>query len=218
MRACERERWDLRPATVAELRPLFEQHHAYKGCSASATYGFGVYEDGRLVAAFTWQPPPVGCSKSVLPMCPSGVLSLSRMVAVPREDRRLRHLSNPLRIQMNHLIDRTRWPALVTFSDQGEGHTGHVYKCSGWTPTTVSETPNFVDEDGRRTSPYQCGVSSRVGIARAGTSAKQRWEHHIVPPERAAEFMAEHGWMLEEIPGKFWKSGSPARRWVRRSA
>ncbi len=214
--ASERDGWVLRAAPLAAMRALFEAHHAYKGVSASSTYAFGVYEDEVLVAAFAWQPPPVGCATSVLPDCPSGVLSLSRMVALPRAERRLKHLSNPLKVQMHHLIDRTRWPALVTFSDEGKGHTGHVYKCSGWTKTTRSETPNFEDEGGARVSKYQSGVSSLEGLVRAGWSWKQRWEHHVVPPELALAHM-ESGWRHEPIPGKFWKSGNPAYRWVRRS-
>ena len=214
--AAERDGWVLREAPLESLRPLFVAHHAYKGVSAAATYAFGVYEGDVLVAAFAWQPPPVGCAKSVLPCCPSGVLALSRMVALPREERRLKHLSNPLRRQMNDLIDPTRWPALVTFSDEGRGHMGHVYKCSGWTKTTRSETENFEDEDGVRVSKYQAGVSSLDGLVRAGWSWKQRWEHHVVPPERAQAHMEAAGWVREPIPGKVWKSGNPAYRWVRR--
>jgi tRNA U34 5-carboxymethylaminomethyl modifying GTPase MnmE/TrmE len=56
--------------------------------------------------------------------------------ALPREERRLRHISKPLKRQMRDLIDRTRWPVLVTYSDEGQGHLGHVYKCSGWQKTT----------------------------------------------------------------------------------
>lgn len=211
--AAERDGWVLRAVKVPELRALFELHHRYKGVGATATYAFGAYEDERLVAAFTWQPPPVGCAKSVLPECPSGVLSLSRMVAVPRAGRRLRHLSNPLRVQMHHLIDRTRWPALVTFSDEGQGHTGHVYLCSGWTKTTRAATPNFEDEAGSRTSKYQNGATSAVGLVRAGWSVKQRWEHHAVPPEQAMAHMLAAGWVREPVPGKVWASGNPAYRW-----
>ena len=213
-RQSRQQGWDLRPASLDTLRPLFEQHHAYKGVGGSATAAFGVYEDGRLVAAYTWQPPPFGCAKAVLPDCPGGVLSLSRMVAVPREERRLRFISTPLRIQMAELLDRARWPALVTFSDEGQGHNGHVYLCSGWQKTARTRTTNFENDQGVRTSKYSNGRSDPTRLQPCGHSWKQRWEHHIVPPEQAAAHMHAAGWRHEPIPGKVWASGRPAHRWV----
>lgn len=210
-RAYVRDNWFLCQCSIEDLRRLFERHHAYGSCSTTATYAFGVYEDGVLVAGFAWQPPPFGCASSVLPH--GGVLSLSRMVAVPRGQRRLRHISNPLRMQMRE-IDRGRWPGLVTFSDSSLGHTGHVYKCSGWTATKISRTPNF-ESDGVRTSTYQNGKSSRVGLAHIGYSNKQRWEHHICAPCDAALHMERNGWVRVPIEGKLWRSGAQAMTWVR---
>lgn len=34
-------------------------------------------------------------------------------------------VSKPLRRQMRVEIDRGRWPVLITYSDEGQGHTGH---------------------------------------------------------------------------------------------
>jgi len=50
--------FDLRPAKRVEVLPLFEQYHGYKSLGQSMTYCFAVYEDGRPIAAFVWQPPP----------------------------------------------------------------------------------------------------------------------------------------------------------------
>lgn len=215
--AAIRDGWELMEVLPSATKELFEAHHAYRGISRSTTYTFGVLETHgnvhRIVAAFIWQPPPIGCAKAVLPRCPGGVLSLSRMVAIPREERRLKHLSKPLRQQMIRLIDRTRWPALVTFSDEGLGHVGNVYKCSGWQATARTKTANFEDVEGRRTSRYAAGVSSLDGLVRAGWSVKQRWEHHIVPPNEAAQYMANNGWQRVEVPGRVWASGNPAYTW-----
>ena len=110
--------------------------YPYGGSGRVAVYSFGVLEGSTLVAAFAWQPPPVGAARSVNSHAPHGVLALSRMVSVPKEERRLKHVSKPLRFQMLYLIDRTRWPSLVTYSDEGLGHTGFVYQTSGWKKTT----------------------------------------------------------------------------------
>ena len=62
-----------------------------------------------------------------------------------------------LRRQMRSLIDRSRWPVLVTYSDEGQGHTGHVYRCSGWHPTMREVRQTYTDEGGRRASSYSGG-------------------------------------------------------------
>ena len=202
--------------SVKQVQRLFELHHDYKSVGGAFTYLFGAIERGKIVAAFAWQPPAAGCAKSVLVGAPYGVLSLSRMVAVPKADRELKHISKPLRHQMKHLIDRGRWPALVTFSDEGLGHTGHVYKCSGWQKTTRKNRRQFVDKRGRRVSPYSNG-KQRADLISIGSNHIQRWEHHIIPPEQAEDWIIAHGWRREPIPGKVWASGNQAHRVVKRT-
>lgn len=247
--------FDLFDATIEDVRALCaterdgEPLHGYGGAGGAATYAFVVREHGADVAAWAWQPPPPGAAQSVCPEAPYGVLSLSRMVALPRSERHLQHISKPLRWQMRNPkgIDRTRWPVLVTYSDEGQGHSGHVYKCSGWQATTRRKVPVFETDAGVRASSYANGASGKRGLRRAGHTWIQRWEHWIVPidwptviiplaihdrelrrklePEaaaerlsasrRAAEWMTTHGWRRDEIPGKTWKSGAQAFRYVR---
>ena len=96
--------FDLRPAAREHVLPLFEKYHGYKGIGNLAVYCFAVFEEDRPVAAFVWQPPAPGAAKSVCPEQPAAVLALSRMVAVPRAERALRHISKPLRRQMKAMI------------------------------------------------------------------------------------------------------------------
>ena len=202
--------FDLRRSTRDEVLPLFMAHHGYKSLGSSLTYCFAVYEDG---AAFVWQPPPPGAAKSVCPEEPSAVLSLSRMVAVPKEQRRLKHISKPLKAQMRYLIDRTRWPVLVTYSDEGEGHTGYVYKCSGWTPTTRTKRPVSQNAAGERVSAYSNGKYSAAW--RVGTTIVQRWEHQACLEHHAGQWMAAAGWNRVRVEGKVWANGSQRHTWVR---
>lgn len=207
--------FDLRPAPLLDVAALCEQHHGYKSAGGLATYCFGVYEGpARLVAGYTWQPAAPGASKSVCPEAPHAVLMLSRMVAVPKNARALKHVSKPLMRQMKQLIDRTRWPVLVTYSDEGEGHTGYVYQCSGWEKTTRNEVKIFRDAEGRRVSPYSNGgYGKREGVALAGTTWIQRWEHWVCERGYAGAWLETHGWHRELIPGKKWRSGAQAYRW-----
>lgn len=210
--------YELRTATRDDVLELFKQHHGYKSASNSMTYCFAVFEDDEPVAAYAWQPPPPGSAKAVCPEAPQGVLSLSRMVAVPKSQRRLKHISKPLRRQMNHLIDRTRWPVLVTYSDEGQGHNGFVYECSGWTKTVRSRRPVNENADGERCSSYSNGKHGKRELVRAGHTWIQRWESRICQPGEAANWMTDHGWVRVPVPGKRYANGNQAFTYVRRSA
>lgn len=205
--------YDLRECTLAEVRGLCAAHHGYKSAGAVSAYAFGVYEDGELVAGYSWHPPPPGAAKNICPEAPQGVLALSRMVAIPRESRRLNHVSKPLRRQMRVEIDRGRWPVLVTYSDEGQGHTGHVYKCSGWRKTLRTKRPVY-ERDGVRASPYSNGVTGGRDLERVGETYIQRWEHWACDYGDAMNHMNRHGWFREPIPGKVWRSGNQAYRFV----
>lgn len=214
----------LREATRADVMPLFERYHAYQGASNSMTYCFCVEHKGVVIAAFAWQPPAPGAAKSVCPEAPHAVLALSRMVAIPQTERAElsqsagRHISKPLKRQMRHLIDRTRWPVLVTYSDEGLGHDGYVYQCSGWTPTVKNRRPQYIDGNGTRTSTYANGKHSRDGLTLIGHAEVQRWEHWACGRDDIAGWLERHGWRHEAIPGKVWRSGNQAHRWVRADA
>lgn len=208
-----REFIDLRSCRVDEVAHLFLEFHGYKSVGQTATYCFGVFEDGRPVAAFIWNPPPPGPAKSLSSAIGgAGVLALSRMVAVPQDQRRLRHISKPLRRQMAYRIDRGRWPVLVTYSDSSLGHTGHVYRCSGWQEDGQRSRPICTTDDGQRKSIYASGKRSSAVIT--GTATLTRWVHRVCPVGEESAWLERHGWVRVPVPGKKWASGAPAHHWV----
>lgn len=200
--------FDIKPISMKSVIELCEKYHGYGSAGNSNTYAFGVYEGKRLVVAYSWQPPPPGSALSVCPIAPYAVLALSRMVAVPREERLLRHISKPLRYQMKRLIDRTRYPVLITYSDRGQGHTGHVYKCAGWEKTIKSEVPYYISNN-KRVSIYNNG-SKNNGAILAGYTIIDRWEHWEVPYDKVLEYMSINGWKRIPVMGKYYKSGNQA--------
>lgn len=204
----------LHAIQLSKVRHLFGAHHVYKGASGASTYCFAWMEKNEPVAAFVWQPPPPGAADSVCPEAPYGVLSLSRMVALPHAERALKHISKPLKTQMRRLIDRGRWPVLVTYSDEGAGHTGHVYKCSGWQPTHRAEVPFHVNADGVRVSRYNSGKKRTEGLILGGSTTIQRWEHRVCPAGETAAWIEAHGWR-RVLTGGTWNSGNPAATWVK---
>lgn len=206
--------FDLRRCTIDVVADLCARFHGYGSAGGQATYAFAVYENEIPIAAYAWQPPPPGAAISVCPEAPGGVLSLSRMVAVPKTERVLAHISKPLRRQMRRDIDRTRWPVLLTYSDEGQGHTGHVYKCSGWEKTVRNIRPIYVDTNGARASSYSNGESGMRRLTKSGETIIQRWEHWICAKGEAANHMETTGWRRVPVAGKFWRSGAQAMTWV----
>ena len=206
--------YDLRPCPLTVVADMCAQHHGYGSAGQVSAYAFAVYEGGQPVAAYAWQPPPPGAARTVCPEAPAGVLALSRMVALPRAQRQLNHVSKPLRRQMRQLIDRTRWPVLITYHDEGEGHTGHVYKCSGWERGPRIRRHTLVDGDGRRVSSYANGGRSRQPGLTRGHTWIVRWAHWACPRGAAAVWMHDHGWRRHPVAGR-WRSGQPKHRWTR---
>jgi len=198
---------------MGELDDMFKKYHPYHSCGNNlATYIFRVYENEKVVAGYIWRPPPPNAAKTTCKTAPHGVLALVRMVAIPKTDRLLNHISKPLRYQMKHLIDRTRWPVLITYSDESCNHTGHVYKCSGWTKTTRKKTIFCIDEYGNRVSSYSNGGSPNYMIG--GYTYLTKWEHWIVSPECVSSYMTENGWIKVPIPNKKWRSGNPTYTYI----
>jgi hypothetical protein len=203
--------------TIGVVDAMCRDYHGYGGASSTKTYAFAVYEDGLPIASFSWQPPSPGVGKAIAPSEPSCVLQLSRMVAVPKKLRNLKHISKPLRKQMKHLIDRTRYPVLVTYHDESQGHTGYVYQCSGWKQVGKPKLrPFYVDRNGKRVSPYSNGSNHQRDIVLAGYGKVYRWEHRVCDIGNESSYMLSNGWYREPT-GKVWRSGNPAHRWVRLS-
>lgn len=209
--------YDLRACPLRVVAEMCRTHHGYGSASSSATYAWAVYEDDEPVAGYAWQPPPFGAARNIAPNAPGAVLALSRMVAVPREHRKLRHVSTPLRRQMRTTIDRGRWPVLVTYSDEGQGHTGHAYKCSGWTPTHRKRARIYLDANGKRASSYSNGQTNGRDLTFSGFTFLQRWEHRVCPSGEEAAWLSFHGWERVALPGRVWRSGNQAHAW-RKSA
>lgn len=201
----------LRKCSIAEVSPLFARYHGYGGVGGSATYCYGLFESKKLVAAFIWQPPAFGAAKSVCPDAPWAVLSLSRMVAVPRDERTCQKLSLVLRDQFN-LIDRTRWPALITYSDEGEGHNGWVYRCARMKRTSRKRVKFYTDASGVRRSSLRNGKSNTSDLDFGGHTHINRWEHWVCRRDQVLQHVHGSGWMRVPVPGKKWVSGKQAHR------
>ena len=209
--------------SLNDVAHLFLKYHGYKSVGGLAVCCQAVIEEGQPVAAFVWNPPPPGpCNTLSTAPGGAGVLALSRMVAVPKEERQLQKLSKPLRKIMrdNHYIDRGRWPILLTYSDSsligpsGRPHSGHVYLCSGWTKDIEVVRPYYENPTGQRISSYTNGHTDLSGKQKAGDTVLTRWIHRVTPYGTEEQWMNQHGWFRTRDDNKRWSSGKIAHSWT----
>lgn len=209
-------RWDIRRPGLPEVLPLIKRCHGYGNLGDVAESVFAVYERESPIAVYVWNPPAPGAAKAVCPEAPYGVLALTRMVAVPKREREreLPHISKPLRFIMRWLLDRGRWPVLVTYSDSSLGHDGNVYKCSGWQKDGSRIANVYENAAGERRSTFRAGRTNRDGLIYKGTTTLTRWVHRACTPGDAANHISHAGWRRIETR-RIWRSGNPAGQWVK---
>lgn len=116
-------------AAIAQARPLVERYHYSAGASKTAAHIDGLYDNnqGALVGVAWWLPPTKVAALSVA-TDPNSVVGLSRFVLAPFLPPNA--ASFFLAASMKRVPGRYR--TLLTYADQGQGHTGHIYRVTGW--------------------------------------------------------------------------------------
>lgn len=117
----------------ATVLAFLRTHHYAKGGSKASLYRHGLYRRdlwplvGEVMGVASWLPPLPGVAETVGP--PNGVLVLSRLCVHPDAPK---NGASFLLGQSMRLIDRRRWPVLLTYADTALGHTGAIYKATNW--------------------------------------------------------------------------------------
>lgn len=148
-----RAEWAVRPVQLEVCRRLVEENHYSRGGSNTATYRHGLFELARpaLIRGVAWWIPPTkAAALATYPEDWQGVLALSRLAIEPDVPK---NAATFLLSRSRKMIDRARWPCLVTYADEWQGHDGLIYRLDGW------------DEAGR-TAPEPTFVREGVMVAR----------------------------------------------------
>lgn len=149
-----RGEWEVREAPLKEAQAMVREHHYAKGGSNTAVFVHGLYRKGEceLQGVVWWLPPTRVACESVDKQRWQKVLSLTRMVVLPGVPKNACSFMLARSVMM--IRKSRRFVALVTYADESQGHTGGVYKASGW--SYVGRTgpyPRWVDREGRQVSP-----------------------------------------------------------------
>ena len=126
--------WVVADADKNMAERLIARHHYAKGASNTATHLHGLFPADWLwheecVGVAWWIPPTRSAAEAWAGEAWKGVLALSRLVIDPSVPA---NACSFLLSKSVRLIDRTRWHTLVTYADSWRGHTGTIYRASGW--------------------------------------------------------------------------------------
>lgn len=126
--------WIVAGCDIDVAARFIESEHYAKGAANTATYLHGLYPRGwhwyeDCVGVAWWIPPTRSAAEAWAGEAWQGVLSLSRLAIAPEVPK---NACSFLLSKSVRMIDRTRWPVLVTYADSWRGHTGAIYLAAGW--------------------------------------------------------------------------------------
>lgn len=177
--------WEVRAVPLSVARAIVEREHYSKGASNTATYLHGLFPKGALfdeqcVGVAWWIPPTRAAALATYPANCNGVLALSRMAInseVPN------NACSFLLSRSARLVDRNRWPCLVTYADEWRGHTGAIYRAVGWEYCGKTK-PERTYVLGGRMIARKAGPKTRthsemlaIGAEMVGAFAKHKFRH-----------------------------------------
>jgi hypothetical protein len=146
--------WRVVDIPALWARQIVQEHHYSQDYAASASYLHGLVRArdsafGHIYGAAIWLPAVYAIRRyGCLP------LQLSRLVVEPGMP------TNAATFLMAHsmrLIDRVKWPVLLTYADTGQGHTGAIYKATGWESDGQGGGWNYYSPDGKQLSSLSGG-------------------------------------------------------------
>lgn len=177
--------WEVRSVSLSIARVIVEREHYSKGASNTATYLHGLFPKGAFfenecVGVAWWIPPTRTAALATYPANCNGVLALSRMAINPDVPA---NACSFLLARSSRLINRERWPCLVTYADEWRGHTGAIYKAVGWEYCGKTKPERTYVLNGRMVA-RKAGPKTRThgemlaeGAEMVGAFAKHKFRH-----------------------------------------
>ncbi len=176
--------------THGEVIGLLRRWHYARGGPNTSTYRHGLYRSdpamapfvGELVGVALWIPPTRRAAESVAGQDWGGVLCLSRLAIAPEVGT---NGASFLLGRSMRLIDRCRWPWLLTYADANMGHTGAIYRATNWTDmgdTAAGDT--WLTPEGRQVGrkrgghTYVAAEMVAAGLTLSPRATKRKFVHY----------------------------------------
>lgn len=182
--------WLVQRCTHREAVQAIEAwHYSHSAPNTGQTFGLFRRVDlplAPLVGAALWLPPTRRAAEAVAGEDWRGVLCLSRLVVAPDMPR---NAATFLLGSAMRMLDRDRWPVLLTYADTHHGHTGAIYRATGWRFDKVTNAGSYFVKDGRQVGRKRGARNIPVAELRAEgytevRSDKLRFVHRL--DERAS--------------------------------
>jgi len=147
-----RSEWFVDSIPLGMAGELIAAFHYAKASANTAVFRHGLFHVDNPIAclgAALWMPPTKPAAVSVDDEW-RRVLALSRLVVMPDVPT---NAASFLMARSINLIRRDgRYRTLVTYADEGQGHTGAIYRATNWDDVGYGPTshPGWIDGDGRR--------------------------------------------------------------------
>lgn len=173
----------MRDVDIDVAERMVQRNHYAAGAANTATYLHGLWpadsfweQDCRGVA--WWIPPTRGAGEALAGEEWEGVLALSRLCVEPGMPG---NSATFLMARSTALVDRERWPWLVTYADSWRGHTGAIYRATGWEPAGTTKPEAVWTLNGRMVA-RKAGQRTRtkaemeaLGAVMVGRFSKERF-------------------------------------------
>ena len=171
--------WYVADAELADGQQLVAEHHYSRGGSNTRTHMHGLYRlsDGALCGVAWWLPPTRVAAESVNKDNWRRVVSLSRLVVSPGIPG---NAASFLLARSIRLIQQEgKWASLVTYADESQGHTGTIYRATGWQYAgRTGPYPRWVDVDGRQVATLATKTRTRAQMEALGYTCVGKFYKH----------------------------------------
>lgn len=178
--------WEVRDCTLRQAQLLVEQFHYAKGGSNTRTFAHGLYPVGsdEPVGAAWWIPPTKAAALSVDPDWKS-VMNLTRLAIAP--DIPANAASFLLGRSMRLIRADGRYKTLLTYADEGQGHTGAIYRATNWIYLGIKlGGPVWIDPETGRHVARKAGGRTRtsqqmidLGYVNTGRTRKHKFVFYL---------------------------------------
>lgn len=175
----DKRKWFVKTVDLHTCQCLVAENHYAKGGSNTATYRHGLFRYGEptCYGVAWWIPPTKSAAKASFSNWEK-VLTLSRLVVVPEAPK---NAASFLMAASRRMIDEDRWPCLVTYADELQGHTGAIYLADNWTFAGTTKPERRYEIDGRMVN-RKAGPRTRtheemveLGAELVGASVKRKF-------------------------------------------
>ena len=127
------EDWYVADVDQKAARLMIKQYHYAHGAGPVLIFAHGLFRksDNRLMGVAVWGTTSPRACRTVDKSDWHRVITLARLVCVPDAPRNAATFL--MTASMRLIWIDGRYTSMVTYADEGQGHTGAIYKASNWT-------------------------------------------------------------------------------------